>query len=83
VRSVTYTYDQVTAPATRVGPCPGCGQKVKRSRTFSQTVNPWNTTEEDGVKRPKTYAEVRKSVNEQAMAWEPDPETFRHGKCAE
>ena len=76
------TFDEIAVPATRYGPCPGCGKKVKRSRTFTQTVNPWNTIEVHGAKRPKTPSEVWRAVHDQAVAWQPDPEVFRHGKCA-
>lgn len=75
---VTYTYDEVGHPATRTGACPTCGKKTRRSRTFTQTVNPFNKNE-DGTM--KTYTEVRADVRADAEAWNPDPGVFEHQKC--
>ena|ERR1700679_129512 len=38
--------------------CVRCGKKLKRTIREEQTINPWNTIEEDGVKRPKTHREA-------------------------
>ena len=75
----TYTYEQIPCQATRTGTCPACGKPVKRQRTFTQTINPWNKiTLPDGTTRPKTPREVSESVRAEADAWAPDPEVFRH-----
>lgn len=79
----TYTYAQVPCQATRTGACPACGKKVKRQRTFTQTINPFNRlTLPDGSVRPKTPQEVFESVRAEAAAWAPDPEVFRHNTVA-
>jgi len=77
--TVTITYEQVREPATRTGPCPGCGRKTRRNRTFTETINPFNKIADKS--RPKTPAEVRASVRAKAQAWQPDPEVFRHDAC--
>jgi hypothetical protein len=82
--SATYRYEEVPCLAVRVGNCPGCGRKVRRQRTFTETVNPFNKINlPDGTSRPKTWQEVWRSVSEKAAAWSPDAEVFRHEKCRE
>lgn len=75
---VTVTYDVVKAGATRKGSCIVCGKKMSRSRTFSQTVSPFNRDEN---RVPKSYDEVLKAVREQALAWNPKPDYFIHERC--
>ena len=75
MRTVTHTFHEIVARRTKSGPCPVCGKRVRRSQTFSETVNPFNRNE-DGT--PKSPAEVRASVNRKADAWEPD---FTHERC--
>lgn len=65
----TYQYQQITARRSHRGKCPGCGKTVTRSRTFSQTVNPFHKNADGSVKTPD---EVRESVNREADAWVPD-----------
>jgi hypothetical protein len=38
--------------------CKVCKKPRKRTCRAEQTYNPWNTIEEDGVKRPKTREEI-------------------------
>lgn len=75
MRTVTHTFHEIVARRSKSGPCPVCGKRVRRSQTFSETVNPFNRNE-DGS--PKSPAEVRVSVNKKADAWEPD---FTHERC--
>lgn len=75
---VTVTFDEVKGKARRDGRCTRCGKKTTRTATFTKTVNPFNTIEEDGVRRPKTYAEVQQDVWREARDWNPDPEVFNH-----
>jgi hypothetical protein len=71
------TYQCVRRQQSRQGYCTVCGKPVTRSKTFEQTVNPWNRNE-DGT--PKTPQEVYASVSAEANTWEPDD--FTHTKCA-
>jgi hypothetical protein len=72
VNSITYRFPPVRAQRTVRGKCPACGKAVTRSRTFKQTVNPFNRNEDGSV---RTYEQVNAEVNAEARAWEPD---FRH-----
>lgn len=72
-------FQEIRVQARRRGPCSKCGRRVDRVQTFSQTVSPFNRTE-DG--RPKTPVEVRAAVQAQADAWDPEPAVFDHVKCS-
>lgn len=77
---VTITYDEVTATAQRRGPCPVCGKRTTRSRTFTNTVNPFNKRP-DGL--PKIRHEVQDDVDRLAEAWSPPADVFTHNACRE
>jgi len=78
-RPATYTirFEQVTRTAVRKGKCTICGKSGRRQTTIMHTVNPFNRNKITG--EPKTYDEVRKSVWDEAMAWEAEP--FAHPRC--
>jgi hypothetical protein len=79
-RTVTETFERVSAGAKRAGHCPECGGRVTRSRTFTQTVNPFNRWP-DG--QAKTYGEVLASVRCAADLWVPTGHDLLHQGCAE
>lgn len=74
----TYHFDGPRVQATKNLPCPWCGRKVRRQRTFQHTVNPFNRRD-DGT--PKTWDEVRQDVLAEVEAWKAVPEP--HTACAE
>lgn len=67
-----YTFEKVQIKWSKRLPCPECGKKLARSRTFMQTINPWNA-HPDGT--PRTYEEIRQNVIAEARAWALVPET--------
>ena len=67
ITRVTTTYARVKVTAVTAGPCPVCGRRVRRSRVFSQTVNPWNRNAATG--RPRTPHEVQLAVEQEAADW--------------
>lgn len=71
MRAYRVTYDRVTRQVVKSLPCPKCGKKVRRQRTFGQTVNPFNCNDDGTV---KTWAEVDKAVAAQASEWLNVPE---------
>lgn len=73
-----FKFTRTSFRATRHGKCPTCGKRVTRSRTFEQTVNPFNKNEDGSV---KTWAEVSADVRREAAAWDPQPSVFEHNKC--
>lgn len=42
------------------------GKKRQKTKTFSQTINPWNVNE-DGT--PKTYMQIKQELIEQRDRW--------------
>lgn len=71
----TYRFQEVTTSRYRYGKCPVCGKRVTRSKTFMNTINPFNRNADGSV---RTAAEVRANVEAQADAWVPD---FTHATC--
>lgn len=76
--SITYTFTGPTRRRSEIGRCPVCNKKVKRSRTFENTVSPFNCKVIGGERIPKTWDEVAVDVAAEAAAWVPD---FTHAAC--
>ena len=75
--TTTHTvFEKVTLGWTKTVPCTLCGRKVRRSKTFWQTLNPWNR---DANGNPRTRAEIRVDLVVTAKVWQALPET--HTKC--
>lgn len=72
----TYRFERVPWTAKESVPCTVCGKKVRRQRTFEQTLNPFNKTA-DG--RVKTIKDIYPELRAKADAWKNEPET--HDAC--
>jgi hypothetical protein len=59
-------------------PCPVCGKRIKRSATFTATVNPFNV---DGFGVPKRHDVVYGELRRKGQKWQIEPET--HEACKE
>lgn len=72
MRPVTRTirFEEVTRGAQKNLPCPDCGKKVRRQRTFSQTINPWN---KNAAGEPKTWQEIQDELKVDAAKWAAEP----------
>lgn len=70
-----YRYEAVTAHRERIGNCPICGKRVRRARTFQNTINPFNRNPDGTV---RTRREVHANVERIADEWVPD---FTHSLC--
>lgn len=67
-----YSFDRVERRATKRVKCAGgCGKVQTRSRTFHQTINPFNTRA-DG--QPKTRQDILAELDVEARNWQSDPE---------
>lgn len=53
----------------------GCGRRLRRQRTFWQTLNPFNKGA-NGV--PKTVDEIHAELRVQKQAWQAEGETCIH-----
>lgn len=65
-----HTYEQLQTTALKSLPCPGCGRKVRRQRTFTETLNPFNR---NAAGQPRTHHEVYESLRIQVAAWRAEP----------
>lgn len=65
----TYRFEELRTRRQHVGKCPNCGKRVSRSRSFEQTVNPFNKNADGTV---KSRDEVWAAVKAEADAWVPD-----------
>lgn len=65
------TYDRLTHQVVKNLPCPSCGRKTKRQRTFSMTENPLNRNPDGTV---RTRAEITQRLRELGDEWQRLPE---------
>lgn len=72
----TYRFREIKHQASKNLPCPGCGKKLRRQRTFIQTLNPFNKNADGQV---KTELEIVRELNVTAGQWENEPEL--HPTC--
>jgi hypothetical protein len=78
VTTNVYRFEKVSRSSTKTDACPTCGRTVKRSRTFTNTINPFNKDPETGL--PRTRAQIWEKLGKDIEAWVPD---FEHEKCRE
>lgn len=64
-----YTFEEITTKRTKRWTDKN-GKKRQQTKTFTQTVNPFNKTKSGRV---KTRAEIMKEVHVQADAWVKEP----------
>ena len=76
----TYRFEEVTHRATKRVPCDGCGKTLSRSRTFMQTLNPFNKNADGTVKNRE---DIREELKQQAGEWTAVKTGERHAKCEE
>lgn len=66
----TYRFEEIKWPASKRVPCAGgCGKKLTRSTTFSQTLNPFNKNSEGAIKtRREIWSELKREADEWVAA---------------
>ncbi|WP_030292290.1 hypothetical protein [Streptomyces katrae] len=72
----TTRFERVPLTATKTVPCEICGKKIRRQRTFEQTISPFNKTTAGEV---KSYQDIYPELEAKAEAWKTEPEV--HTKC--
>ena len=60
------TFQQCKTWRKKSGRCVACGKRTTRSKTFINTVNPWNV---NVAGQMKTVPEVYQDLNREADAW--------------
>ncbi len=69
-------YEEVYLRSTKSGKCSICNKTAKRSKKFSQTLNPWNIDDKGKVRtRDEIYKELRKDI----LEWQ--EKIVLHEKC--
>lgn len=76
MRRTSISFEQVSMSNSKTGTCPVCGKKASRSKTFMQTINPFNTNKDGFV---KSREEIRVELREKIEAWRKEPTI--HAKC--
>lgn len=66
----TVTFKEIKHQATKSGKCIVCGKRRKRSRTFSQTLNPFNKTASGRV---KMVYDIMPELRAEAKEWQKEP----------
>lgn len=70
------TFEEIRRAGVKSVPCTNCGKKIRRQRTFSMTINPWNVNP-DGSQR--TREEIWTALGEKVSTWQTEPE--QHKTC--
>jgi hypothetical protein len=68
----TVRFERIPMTVSKSVKCTGCGRRLRRQRTFGQTLNPWNRNAQG---QPKTRQEILTALREQAGKWKQQPET--------
>lgn len=71
-----YRFEQVTRRGTKKGKCPVCQKMVTRSKTFMNTINPFN--KDPDTQLPRTRDQIWEKLGRDIEVWVPD---FTHDKC--
>lgn len=71
-----YNFHEVTISSMKKGICSVCGKSCQRSKTFSQTINPFNKNKKGEI---KTGNEIRIELEIEIDNWKKLP--IKHSKC--
>jgi hypothetical protein len=75
--SQTITFREVAIRGSKTAECTGCGRKLRRSRKFWQTLNPFN---KNAAGEQKSATEIQEELFTERRAWVDEPETCTHCK---
>jgi len=71
--SYTVRFEVVSEHARKSTKCTGCGKRLQRQRTFTQTLSPFNKYQG----QLKTRERIEEELIKAALDWEQEPETCR------
>ncbi len=76
----TIRFQEVRYPVKRRVQCAGgCGKKLTRQTTLTQTINPFNKNADGTV---KTYADIWQELKAEAGRWQPSAVSATCPACA-
>ena len=64
--TIRYTFEVVKWQASKMVKCPSCKKTLKRSKTFEQTINPFN---KNAMGLPKSRTEILIELKARATEW--------------
>ena len=76
MRTIRMTFEEVKLTIKATAPCGKCGRKCTRTKVFSQTLNPLNTTADGTV---KTRGQIEAELREKASQYR--NQIIYHEKC--
>lgn len=68
----TYRFDEIKQRGTKKVKCAKCGKSLNRSKTFYQTLNPFNRLADGTV---KTVHDISIELQQEMAEWQKEPET--------
>lgn len=71
---MTLTFEEIKVRGSKTVKCDGCGKPLKRSRTFSQTVSPFNKNADGSI---KSRSEIYTELCADRVKWRKAPETCK------
>ena len=66
-----YVFREIKRRAVKRVPCGTCGKSVQRSRTFMQTLNPWN---KNAAGEPASEWEIQDKLAVEVATWQAAPD---------
>lgn len=69
-------FERVTRAGVKKVPCSRCGKAIRRQKTFSMTLNPWNVNERG---EPRTRSEIYVALGNKIADWQALSES--HNAC--
>lgn len=79
-RTITTTYEQVKRTAYKTVRCSSCGSTLRRQKTFTETLNPFNTNADGTIKSRK---DIWDSLAKKIVSWQSEPERCTSCKDAD
>ena len=76
--NITTNYEPVRRTYSKSLPCPVCGKKLRRQKTFQMTLSPFNKNPDGTV---RTRGDIWLALNVVGAAWMAAAET--HSTCSE
>lgn len=74
--TVRTTFEEVRRAGVKSVPCSVCGKKLRRQRTFSMTISPWNVNPDGSL---RTRSDILAALGPKIAAWQAGPE--KHKTC--
>lgn len=75
MRTITTTFEEVSLRGEKTVKCGGCGKRLVRRTTLTNTINPWNLNKQG---KPKTREEILVKLRKEREDWIKEKEFCKH-----